>query len=725
VAVNEAELHPIALFAKPDADRDYEWSSGRDAIPHAFFGLCQYLARTANAKGVVLAAAVSLPEGVYLARSFHQGIDGSYRPSFGLEVGMVRLPRPLEPELLLGIAWAATRKAWAESRSVDKAVRLELPGFEDEPVAADEATALRARLGLPVSAGTLAQARWLLRHCPNRFGGVACAPKLRGDALPWNRELAGLLAVHFGGAELDDGERLLLERVESRPPTEQEWQCLDLLSTSRARGLMSWAAGGGVPFPAPADAAAAAWLATFRRATSKGSRLLAQLRSDLGLTSLPRTVLELACRDLSPAAFEALAAFEAGDGGTVTIDVLGELAAAGFLDEGSPLPPRLWLGAGTFDTAAWLLELLRQERTDEAREVLAAATAGELPRLPGALAAVLAARLNGDPPVEVDSARDLEAFARSGLLRPCDVVPRGELGSILELAALWGETEPLAAMLRGEPRLPPAESCPAGWRAPLKQVLSHGRAAAWLAGWQGHDLPAARLWLCGVLDLPEPVRCLAGEPERGEAPRGVVISQLDWLATLWRSDAVARRLELISRLAERDWLAGQDRLAARFAAALLPGTEAELRELCVHVLTRRGPLPAVGRIAPDRLAALLPAIDPLPLLDLLFASRGPSPAADPSLLDALVERVRLSGVTCPPHGYTAAQLERQAPLAHRLARLPGWKGCAIDLETRRQIARDVLRDLDLACSQFGGAEPERAAAAADAGAPRSEEDYRP
>jgi hypothetical protein len=843
--MSAAELRLIAAFAKADANHDYEWSSSREAVPPAVFDLCKGLARTANDKRVVVAAAVSLPEGVFLARAFLQGFDGSYRPSYGLEVAAVRLSGPLEPELLLGVAWLATRKPWAERSSTEKDLRLELPAFDEQPAAGHEAAALRARLGLPVSAGSIAEALWLLRRRPYRFGGVVCAPKLRGDALPWNRELVHLLAVHFGEVELDADERFLLARVESRQPTEEEWQCLDLLATSRVRGLLAWGATGEGPFPAPHDTVAAAWLVAFRRSTARGARLLVQLRADLGVTSLARTVLARACAELSPAALTVLAACEAGECTEAAPDVLAELAAAGLLAAGSPLPHRAWLGTaaatpelaaagsallreqglggeaaswllggcppppaptleqalaaldvartlglpvrpaalwevldllappirlerleavaevfspigpavcaflrtgtlapaaplggadlvraarvrarltGAQDTPAILLELLGQDRAEEARAILVAAQSGELPRLPATLAAILAARLAGDPPVEVDSARALMAFARSGLVRPSDVMPRDDEGSILELAALWPETEPLAALLRGEARLPPAASCPAGWRAPLQRVMNQGRVASWLAGWRDGDLRAARLWLCDQLELPNAVRFLADDAEGGEAPeRADVVSALDWLAALWRTDAVANRIELIARLAARGWLAGQDRLAARFSSLLLPGSEGDLQDLCIHVLSRRGPLPAVWSVAPDHLAALLPAIDPRPVLDSLFVSRRRCLAGNSPLLEALVERVRQSGAAGPTHGYTAAQLERQAPLAGRLARLPGWESCAIDLEARRRIARDVLRGLELDCPHCGGPGPERGATAAASAAADAEE----
>jgi hypothetical protein len=846
--MSDAEFTAIALFAKPDPNRDYEWMRGRDAIPGSLFDLCQYLARTANEKGHVLAAAASLPEGVYLARSFHQGMDSSYRPSFALEVGAVRLARPLEPEHLLGLAWLATRKTWPEEKGSSGQVGLDIPAFEEQPVALGEEVTLRARLGLPVSAGSLGQALALLRRFPQRFPGVACTPKLRGSALPWSRDLAHLLGVHFGEVELDEAERVLLAQLARRPPTPEEWRHLDLLAVPEIRRLLLWAmTGEGRPFPGPADDAAAAWLVAFRRSTMSGTRLLAALRSDLGLPFLPRDLLAAAMPEISAAALEVLAACEAGGEGELEPGLVAQLAAAGLLGIDSPLPPRSWLRAaqavpavaaagldllraagvseaaarwllggspasspppigqamaalamarsldlevppamlwslldclqppadldglgsvagvfgplgpavcaflrtatlpaadslagtellraavarrrlaGYFETADLLLQLLRQGRAPEASAVLDAAAGGELPRLPDAVATILAARLEGASPVELGgSAQELLPFAGQGLIRPGDVVPRGELRSFLEIAAMWPETASLAAVLRGEPRLPQPGDCPPAWRAPLQEIFTRGRVASWLSRWRGRDLCPVRGWLCEVLDLPPAVRCLAGEPERNAtAEPGELAVLLPWLAALWQADSLAQRLGLVVHLAAKGWLAGEDRQAAGFAGELLAGSEPELRDLCVHLLSRRGPLPPVGRIAPDSLASLLAAVaDPVQLLDSLFASRGPSPVVDSPLVEALVERVRESGVACPAHGYTAAQLERQARLASRLALLRGWESCALDLETRRRIARRCLSELDLPCPANWSANEELVAAGGTGGSPPAAE----
>ena len=252
--MSDAVFRAIARFGKRDANHDYEWLWGRDAIPEAIFGLCEYLALMANENSALLAMAAALPTGVFLARSFHQGSDAAQRPTYALEVGTLSSARPLSTEQLLGFAWSATQGAWSPAAAPDGQVVIEAPEAQEQTVTLQEETVLRARLGLPLTVAGTTPALAVLRRFPQRYQGVAIAPKLRGAAIPWRRELATLLCVHFGEPDLDAAESALLEHTTRHPPTEEEWQALDLLSPSRMRAVLLWAAGEG-PFPGPAGGA--------------------------------------------------------------------------------------------------------------------------------------------------------------------------------------------------------------------------------------------------------------------------------------------------------------------------------------------------------------------------------------------------------------------------------------------------------------------------------------
>jgi hypothetical protein len=830
-----AAFLPVARFGKRDANHDYEWLRGREAIPPEIAGLCQYLARAANDQAVGVAAAVALPDGIWLARAFLQGVDASYRSSYALEVGTLSGPAPLDAAAMLAAArLAVLGDGWPSGAGPGDEVAVEIPPLPDPRLEPSLEQLHRARLGLPLCAATTGEALALLRRCPERLRGVAMAPRLRDGAVPWDRALACLLAVHFDPPRPEAEEAALLAQIGERPPTAEEWQALDRLDTAAIRTAMQWAATAAAPFPAPADDRLVSWLVAWRRRELRGLPLLAALRQDLAAAALPRETVRQALPELSARALEILTARGAPDGGAADAAALGELAAAGLLGDGSPIPPRAWMGAAlgagaagpvaepvlaaarerlqaagaSAAAASWLLaaspaapappaaaeamqglavarelelavplvrlwqlaarlpaapgqetalaavaplfgtagvafdlflrtgclppagaldagdlaravaarqrlagapevssvlvELLAQERSEEARAILAAGNDGTLARLPDAVAAVVEARLAGGPPVPLSMEPALLPFARRGLLRPEDVVPRGEAADLLGVAAMWSATAPLAAMLRGEPEAPPAAACPPSWLEPLRRVLTREWSRSWLERWRGRDPSPARRWLCAALDLPAAVRRLAGVPAATGAEDSATPGEtLAWIAVLWQADVLESRLAVVAAMAAEGNLEGEDRAAADFVHGLLHHAEPELQELSIHLLSRRGPLPPIARISPAHLASLVAAADPLPVVDALFAALGSAFTDTPALIESLASRVEETGVTCPPHGYTAAQRERHAPLACRLARLPGWEHLGLDPAVRRRLGGHLLHQLGLTFEESG------------------------
>jgi hypothetical protein len=825
--VSSAAFLPVARFGKRDANHDFEWLHGRDTIPQEIAGICQYLARAANDQRVAVSAAVALPDGIWLARAFHQGVDASYRSSYALEVGTLHGSGPLDAAAMLGAARRAVLDdGWPSGAGAQGEVTVEIPPTHEPQIEPSVDQLHRARLGLPLCAATTGEALAILRRCPERLRGVAMAPRLRDGAVPWDRALASLLAVHFDLPQLDGEESALLAHLTEQPPTEDEWQALDRLDAGAIRTALLWATTAAPPFPSTADDRLEAWLVAWRRRELRGLPLLTALRQDLAITALPPEQLRQALPELSPRAIEILAAQGPADGTAIDDATLEELATAGLLGDGSPVPPRAWLSAaldavaerpvaqpvlvagrerlqaagasaaaadwllarstsatppavgeavrgltvarelelaiplprlwqlaarmpaasgqetlaevtrlfgisgttveaflrngslppagslapgdlaqafavrrrlaGSPDVSTVLVELLAQDRSEEARAILAAGNDGTLPRLPDTVAAIIKARLAGDPPVLVTMDASLLPFARRGLLRPGDVVPQGEMTHFMGVAAMWSATAPLAAMLRGQPEAPPAEACPPGWLAALRQVLTREWVQGWLESWKGSDPSPGRRWLCETLDLPAGVRCLAGAPVPAGAEDVVPLGEtLSWIAALWQSDTLESRLAVVAAMAAEGSLEGADEAAARFVHGLLRQAEPELRELSIHLLSGRGPLPPIARISPSHLAVLVTVADPLPFVDALFSALGSTFTDAPVLVESLVSRVEQAGVTCPPHGYTAAQRERHAPLACGLARLPGWERVGLDTATRRRIVGRLLRELGL------------------------------
>ena len=819
--MSQVSFHRIALFGKGAANQDYDWLEGRSAVPASFFDACQFLARISSETATSFSALALLPEGTYLARSFHQGFDTAYRPSLALEVVRLRSPEPLEAEHLLAIAWFAIQKSWDETTEGRGENRIDIPELRDERVEPDQELRLRARLGLPASAPDIWQGLALLRAFPQRYAGIAFAPQLRKGALPWDRSLALLLAIRFEPPSLEAEDSELLAAVAHRPPTAEEWRILDRLATPELRQILLWSVSPEGQFPGLPRGGSAAWLVAYRGREMRGVPLLARLRSDLGLAALPPDLLVQAFPDLSPEAQGVLAASEAGDsGGSVSPDTLAELAEAGLLAEGSPIPPRTWLSAAAQSEAVaragvdllrrrgvdeaparWLLgclpenhpldvsqvllavlaagelqmeiplstlrslltrarfladlealeetaeelgpqgaallrlvtravlpspgileeedfllglvvrqrfaqsvdlpavlqELLAQGRELEARSVLAAAQRGEIScPYPAALGA-LAARLAGEPPVEVGDreAEGLSWLARAGLISPEHVIPRAKGRIFRDVAAVWPKTAPLAAVLRAERGVPPPGSCPAGWKAALRKVLEPDPIRRWLDRWSGDDLEAPRLWLCEALDLPTLARDGAvGIRNAGADGATELLACHAWLVLLWQAAPVDRRLEILAALAARDWLVGEYRRAAELVRQML-GEDSPAQDLCTHLLSRVGPLPPIYGIGPDHLAILTPAAEPAALIDQLFcfARR----IDQTRLIDAVVARAQQTGVPYPKAGYNPEQIELHLPLASRLSSLPGWKPLAPDPQTRSRFARRLLEELGLAC----------------------------
>ncbi|HVR97926.1 MAG TPA: hypothetical protein VMW27_15010 [Thermoanaerobaculia bacterium] len=362
---------------------------------------------------------------------------------------------------------------------------------------------------------------------------------------------------------------------------------------------------------------------------------------------------------------------------------LAELADTGRLPAEEPDPVDLALALGArarvfpaLDTLKHAAELSRRGWTGSVLAVLDAEERRELPSLSPFAREVLCARVGVGPPPVVRSISEVQALAPLGLARPGDVIPGDRSEELVALADLWPETQALAAVLRGVGGVPLRGSCPDVWLPFLRRALSPERAEAWLSRLGPGEIPAARAWLCQVHELPPGVVGLFA-PDRPRRIDGAVLRPaLPWVAILAGRADIDERIEILSRLARSRALEGEDRQAAELVEELLPDADWEIHELAVHLLSKVGPLTPLSAIRPAVLAALVPSMDPIGLVNALLTGPSSKPTASPQLVDAVFQRVQKAGVSCPSHGYTAAQLARHRELADRLSELEGWKALA-------------------------------------------------
>jgi hypothetical protein len=215
----------IALFGKRDAGSDYEWLRGRDAIPDRLFEACEQLARTSNESGIVLSLIAALGFRPLLVRTYRQGADSAQRPILALEVAAVE--SEVAAEDWVGLAWSAIQPAALESAGRSGTASLELPAANEPDSPLEPDLLDRVRLGIPVSVSS-AVARSLLRRFPQRFLGVAFAPKLKsGSQIAWTPALAPFLAVNFLPPVLRSEEEEALRDLGARRPSSEEWQLLE------------------------------------------------------------------------------------------------------------------------------------------------------------------------------------------------------------------------------------------------------------------------------------------------------------------------------------------------------------------------------------------------------------------------------------------------------------------------------------------------------------------
>lgn len=730
---------PVTIFGKRSPDRDYEWLGGRGAMPERIYSACEQVVRTSNETGALLSLVSEVEEETFLARTFRQGIDGAYRPILGLEVLRVDgelAPRDW-PALARAALDERTLETAGSGEAIS--VELPASRSAGERLDGGVLDRIRLGLPVSVDTPEAARAI-LTEHPDRYQGVVFALRMRGGMPVPWRPELTPFLAIQCGQPVLGPEEEESLRLLERRRPSAEEWSQLSRVAPERVRRALRWALSpeeNELPLESTEDSLIP-WLVTFRRATAEGGELLELLQRDLAGAPLGLSILDEAFPDLSPAARAALAdGADPSEGSSAEIDlpVLEELAARGLLGQGSPLSPRRWvhrardsrevasaalallrccgigeewarvllqlssrrdarevaepdpgdlvLALGAWariysapDTLALCAELLRRGWSTAVRAVLDAEERRDLPPLPPFAREVLRARVDGAPPPRVRSVKEVRPLVLQGLIGPGDVVPGEKDEELAAVADLWPETQPLAAVLRSAGGIPPRSSCPDVWLPSLRRALPPERAEAWLSRLGPSEVPVARGWLCQIHELPASVMGLFTLERPRRIDGATLRPVLPWVAALAGPADTDERIELLSRLARSRALEREDRQAADLVEELLPDADWEIKELAVHLLSRTGPLPPLSTIRPEVVAALAPSMDPIGLVNALVAGPNSTATASPQLADAVFLRVQMAGVSCPSHGYTAAQITRHPALVARLSKLEGWKTLA-------------------------------------------------
>lgn len=345
MAQETVELQAQARFGKRDAGSEYSWLVGRERVPPELLEACEPLARVTTAAGVYASLVVETRGETWLARAYREGVDSAYRSIAALELVTLVNPRRLPPDRRLGLAVFSIRPEERQRIGETSLYTVSVPEAQSDAVEIDVPTLWRARLGYPLSL-PLRTALSLLGRGQWPYRGVCFASTGKNEPPPaWVDELAPYLCVNFGEPRLTEQQRVTLEAVRLRPPSEEEWEALRELEPERIGRALRWASNPTPPAPldSPEDSLLH-WLIAFRSARADGGEeLIRALRYDLAPHRLPPSIFAAAVRGLSPETTQFLAAAALGDGAAAaSAHVVEELGQRGLLADEEVVPLKLW-----------------------------------------------------------------------------------------------------------------------------------------------------------------------------------------------------------------------------------------------------------------------------------------------------------------------------------------------------------------------------------------------
>lgn len=340
------KLQAAARFGKRDGASEYQWQFGRDSIPTELLALCEPLAQLSASTRAYFSLVAESVGANWLARTYFQGSDNSFRTIAAVEVAKIIYPPQLSPEQQLILAAVSAhgsdRGRAGEAENLEIELRAQITPQDPDP-----GLLLKARIGLPITA-ELRTASFLTRQPYWRYRGVCYATESPDGALP-NRlpGLKGYLCVNFDTPDYLEEEMSALNALRTREVQADEWEVLDQLDPARVYQALRWSVDLSPPCPVGSpDDPLCQWLLILHRAENQGADLLKFLRHDLKAQKLPLTLIRDAVPELSDAAAEFLANAMQGERPGKPLEkaeeVLEELARDGYLADAELVPLKLW-----------------------------------------------------------------------------------------------------------------------------------------------------------------------------------------------------------------------------------------------------------------------------------------------------------------------------------------------------------------------------------------------
>jgi hypothetical protein len=340
--------------------------------------------------------------------------------------------------------------------------------------------------------------------------------------------------------------------------------------------------------------------------------------------------------------------------------------------------------------------LLKERRIEEAKELLLASKPGDSPPVSPACLRVVHSRLGAGDPAHPPAVDEISFLVNLGLARPSDIdLGQVQAREVAAYAAMWDETRPLVDLMQNRESDPPSPlpNVPERWAGAVLNTLKPSAVGRWFRAAESASRSAVGRWFANLLGISsELLPALCGEATPRVDPRELRII-LPWLSDLVGETPYLSRLCGLRHMASESTLVKDDILAEELVDEVLPEADDDLRGLIIHALSGVGPLPPVRNLAPGLLAMFVETIDPINLIDNLFADANATRSSDAVLIAAIVLRVRRDGVVHPAHGYTREQRRRHAALAGALAEIQGWEPISLDEASRAGYALSFLRRL--------------------------------
>jgi hypothetical protein len=344
-----------------------------------------------------------------------------------------------------------------------------------------------------------------------------------------------------------------------------------------------------------------------------------------------------------------------------------------------------------------LAMLIKDERREEAAQLLETSQATHAARIGAAAYKVLQARLGRIPPSPPPPPiSELKLLARLGLARPTDIVPeeRDEL-KLIEYAQIWPATMKLVGVIQStDVQSQEMPWFPESWASAVRRALNSSRSALWL---QKLDAPVRHSALSWLADLhgfdSQHVEALCG----GDVALEGQIKEdiLPWLSAYALSLTRAQCLRGLSNAVSTGIARGDELMAGNFVRALFPQINEKDYLFASYTLSRVGPFPMLLGVTPDLIVALSPWLEPLLLIDAIFVSTDTTLSNSPDVAGALVRQLREKSTPYPAYGYTIEQRQQHLTFAATLSTAPGWGALAPDESSRLRYAKRLLNQLGL------------------------------